>query len=106
MQSLRYVVLRHKGYGEPHFDLMFETSTGSELLTWRSPEWPPTPTTRMTYLAAHRREYLDYEGPVSGDRGSVRRIHQGEHVVQRNDPAKLVTQLQDGSVLELSKIGA
>ncbi len=31
-------------------------------------------------LADHRLAYLDYEGPVSGDRGSVRRLDSGTFV--------------------------
>src|SRR5690348_14642129 len=75
--SLRYVVLRHEGIGDPHFDLMFETSPGSALLTWRSPEWPPRPGLMLTKLGDHRRAYLDYEGPVSNNRGHVRRVAAG-----------------------------
>ena len=61
--------------------------------------------TPLTYLADHRREYLEYEGPVSGGRGNVTRIHQGHHNIQRNDSQILVTQLEDGSILRLGKSG-
>src|SRR5205823_5049868 len=103
MRPLQYVILRHEGFDEPHFDLMFETSDESPLATWRSPQWPLQETSSTTYLADHRREYLEYEGPISGGRGNVRRIHQGHHIIQQNDPLVLVTQLEDGSVLRLKK---
>jgi hypothetical protein len=87
---LRYVVLRHEGFGEPHFDLMIEDVRGGQLLTWRSPAWPPVDGTKLTPLAAHRRAYLDYEGPLSGGRGSVRRVDQGECETWRESKSLIV----------------
>jgi hypothetical protein len=81
--ALRYVVLRHEGVDDPHFDLMFETSSGSALATWRSPRWPIESDTSLTKLADHRRAYLDYEGPVSDNRGHVRRITSGFYRLER-----------------------
>jgi hypothetical protein len=83
--ALRYVVLRHEGIDDPHFDLMFETSSGSALATWRSPQWPIERETMLTRLADHRRAYLDYEGPVTGGRGHVRRITSGFYRLERRD---------------------
>src|SRR4051794_37705898 len=76
---LRYVVLRHEGVPDPHFDLMFESSRGSALLTWRSPIWPLEAGTILTELRPHRSTYLEHEGPVSGDRGHVLRIAAGTY---------------------------
>ena len=71
----------------PHADLMIES--GETLATWSLPAVPepwaaglahaaplaPLPLPMMVErLADHRRAYLDYEGPVSGDRGTVRRL--------------------------------
>ena len=75
--ALRYVVLRHDGIAEPHYDLMFETEPGSLLATWRSPVWPIGDRVRLTPLPPHRRDYLEYEGPVSGNRGEVKRVARG-----------------------------
>lgn len=75
--DLRFVVLRHEGIDDPHFDLMFERSPGSALVTWRSDIWPLVPDTKLVQLADHRRAYLDYEGPISGNRGHVRRVTAG-----------------------------
>lgn len=75
---LRYVVLHHEGVAEPHFDLMIESSPGGSLLTWRSPVWPIESKVQLTRLGEHRRDYLEYEGPISENRGRVRRISAGE----------------------------
>ena len=75
---LRYVVLRHEGVADSHFDLMFETSPGSPLATWRSPRWPIDQPTQLARLADHRAIYLDDEGPLAGARGHVKRIAAGE----------------------------
>lgn len=60
-----------------HFDLMFETAAG--LLTWAVDRLPVIgqPPQPALSLPLHRAAYLDYEGPVSGDRGSVRRVQAG-----------------------------
>ena len=74
---LRFVVLKHSGIDVPHFDLMFETFDGSPLVTWRSPLWPISVRTLIIRVADHRREYLDIEGDISGNRGYVQRIARG-----------------------------
>jgi hypothetical protein len=71
---LRFVVLHHTGVAQPHFDLMFETGPGSALATWRSAVWPIVKATPLERVADHRRDYLQYEGAVSGGRGEVRRV--------------------------------
>ncbi len=84
MTALRYVILHHEGIAEPHYDLMFETAPGSDLATWRANEWPIHHGSALTRLADHRRAYLDYEGPVSGDRGTVKRISAGTYDLGQN----------------------
>jgi hypothetical protein len=74
---LRYVVLRHEGVPEPHFDLMLERGDGEPLATWRSSAWPIVDGTRVTPLPDHRRDYLAYQGPISDDRGYVARVADG-----------------------------
>ncbi|MFO0937916.1 MAG: hypothetical protein U0798_15550 [Gemmataceae bacterium] len=66
----RFVLLEHD-WPERHFDFMLEGDHG-QLLTWRLPILP----SELCVLAAerlpdHRRAYLDYEGPISGNRGTV-----------------------------------
>ena len=53
---------------------------GSALATWSIP-LPPNPrhVCHADRLANHRTAYLDYEGPVSGDRGTVSRWDHGTY---------------------------
>jgi hypothetical protein len=76
-QHLRYVILHHTGFGEPHYDLMFESAPGSTLMTWRATDWPLAEGDEITPISDHRREYLAYEGPLTNNRGQVRRIATG-----------------------------
>lgn len=80
----RFVVLRHdpgpasRRSDEPHFDWMFDG--GESLRTWAT-----CPIDRFDLefdvqcdgLPDHRRDYLDYEGPVSDQRGNVTRVMTG-----------------------------
>jgi hypothetical protein len=74
---LRYVILHHTSVPAPHYDLMFELFPGGALATWRTPDWPIQSPTLVERLADHRRDYLDYEGPVSNNRGQVARVLAG-----------------------------
>lgn len=99
--ALRYVVLRHEGIPEPHFDVMFETSPGSKLATWRSTEWPITDQSKLKPLPDHRSEYLTYEGSVSSRRGYVHRIKAGNHSVDTQGEKELIVILETGDKLRL-----
>jgi hypothetical protein len=79
----RYVVLEHD-HPLLHWDFMLET--GDVLRTWRLAS-PPLPgrTVRATYLSNHRRLYLDYEGPLSGNRGRVVRWDAGTFTWQADE---------------------
>jgi hypothetical protein len=84
----RFVLLRHDcppDYERPsHWDLMLES--GDVLRTWSLAELPrawqadrsqsatSSDTIDAEELADHRLAYLDYEGPVGGERGAVRRV--------------------------------
>jgi hypothetical protein len=72
----QFVVLIHD-HPFLHWDLMLEA--GTALRTWRL-HAPPDAATPVAAeeLPEHRREYLAYEGPVSGGRGEVRRWDAGE----------------------------
>ncbi len=82
--AVAYVLLHHTGQAAvpDHFDLLvdFPATPGGRLLTWRlltPPEsWLHRPPTALR-LPDHRRLYLTYEGPISGDRGHVRRVAAG-----------------------------
>jgi len=96
---MRYVILRHEGIAEPHFDLMFETLPGSALATWRSPCWPIEGPTPLHRLMDHRRIYLDFEGELSGHRGRVARVAAGECEVEVGEDAVWIIQLRTGAAL-------
>jgi hypothetical protein len=74
----RFVVLDHD-HPWPHFDLMLEA--GPVLWTWRL-ECPLEAGTEQSAerIQDHRLHYLEYEGPVSGNRGRVFRRDEGEFV--------------------------
>ena len=103
MPALRYVVLHHTGFDEDHYDLMLELEPGSKLSTWRMPHWPPQAGDQFTAIAEHRRDYLDYEGAVSGGRGSVRRVASGQHERLENAPKHIRTRLETGLIITLKK---
>ena len=77
----RFVVLRHELPPDSprgsHFDLMLEQN--GVLRSWACEALPaPGQTVEAEQLADHRLAYLEYEGPVSGDRGSVSRVAAGD----------------------------
>ena len=81
--QFRYAVLKHDGVSPPHFDLLFETDPRTSLTTWRSEVWPIITATPLVKIADHRREYLNYQGPVGADRGSVSRVASGYYRLER-----------------------
>jgi len=97
MEALRYVILHHSGIAEPHYDLLFETHPGSMLATWRSTEWPIESRTPVTRLRDHRRLYLDYEGDLSDNRGSVQRLAEGTCQVDVGENAVWTIRLLSGA---------
>jgi hypothetical protein len=97
--ALRYVVLYHDGIADPHFDLMIESQPGGPLYTWRCPQNPVTQyVTVAARIANHRREYLDYEGPISGNRGRVTRVAAGVGRLERVRPRAWMWQLRGSNV--------
>jgi hypothetical protein len=77
-RTLRFVVLEHRWNGV-HWDFMLEWD--GRLRTWAIDE-PIVEGKDLPAraLADHRAAYLDYEGPVSGGRGSVARVDRGDFV--------------------------
>lgn len=77
MPSL-FVILHHRLDSGEHWDLMLER--GEVLLTWQLLREPvnreslPIP---ASHIGDHRKAYLDYEGPLTGNRGTVRRVDSG-----------------------------
>ncbi len=95
----RFVLLLHEGFGAAHHDLMLDT--GGTLATWRlrldaagGGPMPPSGAQRKSLrsyagdepiaaerIGDHRVTYLDYEGPIRGGRGEVRRVDGGEFLL-------------------------
>ncbi|MGL4512101.1 MAG: hypothetical protein ACRCT8_03360 [Lacipirellulaceae bacterium] len=103
---MRYALLRHDCPADyrdgPHWDLMIERpglAIDHRLATWSllalPAEWlrllrregaASDDAVECVRLADHRAAYLDYEGPLSGDRGNVARWAGGEcRVVESSD---------------------
>ena len=87
--KLQLVMLHHTGVEQPHYDVMFETEPGSLLTTFRFSELPSLRATEVEKLPDHRRLYLDYEGPVSNNRGQVRRVAWCSCWVNVNEPERI-----------------
>ena len=92
----RFVLLEHD-HPFLHWDLMLEVA--GCLRTWRLPAPPRAgATVEATALGNHRLAYLDYEGPVSGNRGKVSRWDHGSYTVVEDTPGRLVVDLMGQKV--------
>ncbi len=92
----RYVILRHEtppASSRPsHWDFMFEC--GDVLRTWALLELPTqNVVVEAERLADHRRAYLQYEGPLSANRGSVSRWDEGEFSITCDRPLEWKVQM-------------
>ena len=87
--ALRFVLLRHEMPASSargsHYDLMLERESDLFTLELRETLQPEVPQ-RARELTPHRKAYLDYEGPVSQNRGEVRAVDRGNlSIVTWND---------------------
>ena len=88
----RYVVLTHD---HPHWHWDFMLEVDGALRTWRLDQEPGSaPAMRATQLPDHRLHYLDYEGPVSGNRGQVARWDEGQYAAILQGPDSWQLNLQ------------
>lgn len=77
----RFVILEHD-YPERHWDFMLEVE--QKLKTWKLAAPPQIGKMVKAQLSFdHRIVYLDYEGPISGDRGTVVRWDKGSFTWQQ-----------------------
>jgi hypothetical protein len=69
--------------------------TGATLRTWRLAA-PPEKGQRVeaTLLGDHRRMYLDYEGPVTGGRGQVKKWDRGVYEGRADGADQIVVELR------------
>jgi hypothetical protein len=92
----RFVILRHKtpaGFPrESHFDLMLEHA--GALRTWAMERLPAIgKDVAAERLPDHRLAYLDYEGEVSGERGTVSRVDAGDYECLQEGETRLVVRV-------------
>jgi hypothetical protein len=82
----RFVILEHD---HPHLHWDFMLECGPVLKSWRL-DSPPEPGRIVSAMPTfdHRLFYLDYEGPVSGDRGRVARWDAGNFVGDLSEAGK------------------
>ena len=102
----QFVLLRHDcppSYGKPsHWDFMLEW--GEVLRTWELRSLPlrwaesfnedaRDEQVPARLLSDHRLAYLDFEGPLSGNRGAVRRCDRGQYELIEKNSTQLRVEL-------------
>lgn len=88
----RFALLFHN-HPLPHFDLLLEA--GPHAWTWRLASLPvPDTEVAAERIADHRLLYLDYEGAISGGRGTVTRQDSGSFTWVLNTPSHIIVALQ------------
>ncbi|MCL2646262.1 MAG: hypothetical protein FWD61_04545 [Phycisphaerales bacterium] len=84
--EMRFVVLLHERHGEgggAHYDFFLEVPGREKLMAWRvsrgPEEWGKVDDKELGVerIADHRKVYLEYEGEISGGRGTVKRVAEG-----------------------------
>src|SRR5688572_3231695 len=93
----RFVILEHD-HPTLHWDLMLES--GPVLRTWRL-AGPPESAGEVVAAEAsfdHRLAYLDYEGPVSGGRGTVLRWDHGTYQLEGEAAGRIVLRFEGGRI--------
>jgi hypothetical protein len=81
---------------------MLETVPGGPLVTFRVQHRPDAPETRWfeaERIADHRREYLAYEGAVSGGRGEVERIGVGVLLDWNEEPRRCACSISSMGII-------
>jgi hypothetical protein len=87
----RFAILAHD-HPFPHWDLFLEA--GPVLRSWRlSVPLEPGILVAAEPTPDHRLAYLDYEGPVSGGRGTVSRVDAGQFTCQSDGSDRLEVRL-------------
>ncbi|MDB5346735.1 MAG: hypothetical protein JWP89_5112 [Schlesneria sp.] len=92
----RFAILTHD-HPFLHWDFLLEQ--GSTCRTWRLLQRPDAASQIPAEpLPDHRILYLDYEGPISGDRGNVTRWDGGTFDLLSDQPEKVVVMLHGHQV--------
>lgn len=108
MQSGRFAILEHRTSEAVHWDLLLEW--GDVLRAWSLAQPPESGCGAIAaiMLPDHRKLYLDYEGPISGDRGEVARWDCGTFTLLGGSDRSLLVELTGGKLsgrVALSCIG-
>jgi hypothetical protein len=86
-----------------HWDLMLEADEA--LRTWALEREPkPGVWIGAERLPDHRKAYLEYEGPVSGERGRVTKWDAGQYWREKESPCELVVKLSGGRLQGLATL--
>ena len=104
----RFVILHHQVPPESprlsHWDLMLEE--GDHLATWELSEAPEVGIClNVVQLPNHRLDYLDYEGPLTRQRGMVLRYEWGNYTTISVDAEQQVILLHGQSLVGRLTIG-
>ncbi len=98
----RFVVLTHD-HPFLHWDLMLEQS--GALRTWRLKQPPDAQGPIVAEaLPDHRLAYLDYEGPVSGGRGTVERWDAGIYDLIESTAVRVCVRFAGGKLSGIASI--
>jgi hypothetical protein len=93
----RFVLLRHElpeaSVRASHYDLMLERASDLFTVELHDALQPGLPQTGRE-LSPHRKAYLDYEGPLSQDRGEVRAVDRGTLTIVHWTEAKFEGELK------------
>lgn len=98
----RFAILRHSRSEETHWDFLLDLPGRARLATWRIDTDPlqwfagekKEFTAIVRALPDHRRVYLTFEGPVSGDRGTVQRVDSGAALLFQTGDQKTQVELR------------
>lgn len=88
----RFAILCHDSPRGRHWDFLVEA--GDVLKTWALAEWPQSDVElTCEALPDHRLAYLDYEGEISGGRGTVARCDGGTCQTRSDDAGRLLVEI-------------
>lgn len=85
-----FIIHAHSGQAVLHYDLML--LQGNVLTTWRLQQSPVEMIIGQSIparkLPDHRKAYLTYQGPVSGNRGEVAMVEEGSYELLTKSPRR------------------
>ncbi|MBS3070904.1 hypothetical protein J4407_01220 [Candidatus Pacearchaeota archaeon] len=91
MNSLRFAVLRHTNHPESpdHYDIVLEESLGQDpeqvvLMKFETIAELNQSGLAIKYGGKVKRRYLQYEGPMNGNMGDVRRVDEGTYRINES----------------------